>query len=147
MTLANPHCGEIARRSSPPTSAAASLHPGEQRLLGLQRRGLRGHDAHDHERAVAKLPDRLEAAVAANVVPLHQERVVGQLTEDPLRDGLQRPLAHPGGTVVPSTDVEPSGHVGRHPLEDGGIGDDSTIHQCRDVETRSLERPDTCRIN
>src|SRR6266508_6395617 len=58
--------------------------------------------------------DRLEAAVAPQVVPLHKEAIVGKLSEHLLGHGLERALARPRRAVVPSADVEPNGHVGRY---------------------------------
>ena len=65
----------------------------------------------------AKEPDRLESAVAALVVPLHQEGVVGQLAEDPLGHRLQRALAHPRRAVVPAADVQRRRHLVRDALQ------------------------------
>src|SRR5881396_738012 len=63
------------------------LHAAQQVVFVLEPKGLGADQAHDHHRALAQEPDRLEAAFAPQVVPLHQEPVVGKRSEDPLGHG------------------------------------------------------------
>src|SRR5262249_1490622 len=66
------------------------VHPTDEVVLLLDDRRLRREDAHHHRRALSEESRRFVAAVAAQVVPFHQERVVRKLAEHALCDRLQR---------------------------------------------------------
>src|SRR3954453_18825940 len=91
--VADHHAREAALRADRgPVRVAAGerdrvLHPAEDLVLVLELGRLRRDDPHHHDRALAEMTDGLVAAVAAEVVPLDEERVVRQLAEHPLRDG------------------------------------------------------------
>src|SRR6266540_2581199 len=79
--------GEPAlRRDSQPIHpvhvSGGFLHAAQQVVLFLEPRCLGADEAHDHRRPGPKEPDRLQAPVAPQVVPLHQEAIVRKLAED-----------------------------------------------------------------
>src|SRR5215204_2712813 len=127
--------------------ARRPLHPPDELVLVLELRRLRRDDPHDHRGALPEEPHRLEPAVAAEVVPFDQERVVRQLPEHALGDRLERALAHPRGAVVPATDVKGHGHVVRDALEHGGVGGDRGVYQIGDPIAVRLEALDPRRVD
>jgi hypothetical protein len=81
------------------------------------------------------VPDRLEPAVAAEVVPFDQERVVRERAEHALGDGFQRALAHPAGAVIFAADVQGGCDVVGDALEHCSIGGDRGIGDGTEVVT------------
>ncbi len=123
------------------------VEPPKDVVLRLEGGALRGDEAHHDDTALGREADRLVAAVTADVVPLDEERVVRQLAEHALGDGLQGARADPAGAVVAAADME----SGRYPFGDGredrAVGGERLLEQPADGVAGGFEASDPVRVD